>query len=175
MKANHPALNNDGISSSLLSFAVYDTFGQPIADQSIELSVDGGGSLPSMTRSNSSGLAQVTYTAGTESGIVTITAKSGEFNSKFLLVLAPEETIATLPAMPRSQNQIHQRLQSRLFESISHLRLEREGMKGVALPSNVDKIGAPANIGLKAEPNKVAAGGKTTINISVKKNECSCR
>ena len=167
MKANHPTLVNDGISSSLLSFAVYDRFGQPIANQDIELSVNGGGSLPSVAKSNTSGLAQVTYTAGTESGIVTITAKSGNFNSKFFIILAPSEVLGTLPDLPRSQNQLHQRLQTRLFLSISSLRLEREGMKGVALPSNVDKIGAPSNIGLKAEPNKVTPGGKTTINISI--------
>ena len=54
-----------------------------------------------------------------------------------------------------------------MFQSINHIRFEREGMEGVALTGQVDKVGEATNIGLKAEPNKVASGGKTTINISL--------
>ena len=167
MRANNDKLPNDGVSTSLLSFAVYDRFGAPIIGQMVEFELNGTGSLPTTAKTNSAGLAQVMYTAGTESGIVKIKATSGDLTSDFILFVTPNELHDSLPTIKRSQNQFHQRLQDRLFESINHIRFEREGMEGVALTGQVDKVGEPANIGLKAEPNKVAPGGKTTINISL--------
>ena len=96
-----------------------------------------------------------------------IKATSGNLSSEFVLFVTPTEFHESLPAIKRSQNQFHQRLQDRMFQSINHIRFEREGMEGVALTGQVDKVGEATNIGLKAEPNKVASGGKTTINISL--------
>ena len=167
MRPNNDRLPNDGVSTSLLSFAVYDRFGLPIIGQDIELELTGNGSLPTSTKTNAAGLAQVMYTASTESGLVKIKATSGDLSSEFVLFVTPKELHATLPAIERSQNQFHQRLQKRLFQSINHIRFEREGMEGVALTGEVDKVGEATNIGIKAEPNKVAPGGKTTIKISL--------
>ena len=167
MRANNDRLTNDGVSTSLLSFAVYDRFGTPVIGQLVEFELNGTGSLPTTAKTNAAGLAQVMYTAGTESGIVKITATSGKLSSEFVLFVTPKEFHESLPTIKRSQNQFHQRLQDRLFQSINHIRFEREGMEGVALTGQVDKVGEAVNIGLKAEPNKVASGGKTTINISL--------
>lgn len=167
MRPNYDRLANDGVSSSLLTFVVYDRFGLPVVNQSIDLTVEGGGQIPNKTKSDGAGLAQVTYTAGTQSGLVRIKATTGELSSEFVLYLAPTEQLESLPTLKRSQNQFHQRLQDRLFQSINHIRFEREGMEGVALTGQVDKVGTPSSIGLKAEPNKVAQGGKTTVNISL--------
>ena len=77
MRANNDRLPNDGVSTSLLSFAVYDRFGTPIIGQLVEFELNGSGSLPTTAKTNAAGLAQVMYTAGTESGIVKIKATSG--------------------------------------------------------------------------------------------------
>ena len=70
MRANNDRLINDGVSTSLLSFAVYDRFGTPIIGQLVEFELIGSGSLPTTAKTNAAGLAQVMYTAGTESGMV---------------------------------------------------------------------------------------------------------
>ncbi len=167
MRPNYDRLPNDGISSSLLSFMVYDRFGQPVANQPLSFEVEGSGQLPNQSKSNGAGLAQVTYTAGTQSGLVRITATTGDLQSEFVLFVAPKESLDSLPELKRSQNQFHQRLQDRLFQSINHIRFEREGMEGVALTGEVDKVGEATSLSLKAEPNKVTPGGKTTINMSL--------
>ncbi len=167
MRPNYDRLPNDGISSSLLSFMVYDRFGQPVANQPLSFEIEGDGQLPNQSKSNGAGLAQVTYTAGTRSGLVRITATSGELQSEFVLFVAPKESLDSLPELKRSQNQFHQRLQDRLFKSINHIRFEREGMEGVALTGEVDKVGEATSLSLKAEPNKVTPGGKTKINMSL--------
>jgi len=167
MRPNNDRLPNDGVSTSLLSFAVYDRFGLPIVGQDIKLELMGNGSLPTSTKTNAAGLAQVMYTASTESGLVKIKATSGKLSSEFVLFVTPTDNHAKLPTIKRSQNQFHQRLQERLFQSINHIRFEREGMEGIALTGEVDKVGEATNIGIKAEPNKVAPGGKTTIKISL--------
>ena len=148
-------------------FAVYDSFGQPLANQPIELSITGDGKLPSQTITNSGGFAQVTYTSGTQAGIVTLTATSGNLSSEFVLLAGPKEMIDSVTSLPRSQSQKHQRFQERIFSSIAHLRLDREGMEGVQLSGEIETIGTPANLGLKAEPSTVAAGGKTIINVGL--------
>ena len=55
-------LANDGLSSSLLTFIVYDRFGYPISNQPLSLEiVTGNGSVPSQVTTNASGVGQVTY------------------------------------------------------------------------------------------------------------------
>ena len=137
------------MSTSLLSFAVYDKFGLPVVGQMVEFELDGAGSLPTTAKTNAAGLAQIMYTAGTASEMVKIKATSGKLSSEFILFVAPTELHASLPEIKRSQNQFHQRLQDRLFESISHIRFEREGMEGVALTGQVDKVGEVANIAIQ--------------------------
>ena len=115
MRPNNDRLTNDGVSTSLLSFAVYDRFGTPIIGQIIEFELNGSGSLPTTAKTNAAGLAQVMYTAGTESGVVKIKATSGDLTSDFVLFVAPKELHESLPTIKRSQNQFHQRLQDRCF------------------------------------------------------------
>ena len=58
MRANNDRLTNDGVSTSLLSFAVYDRFGTPIIGQLVEFELSGSGSLPTTAKTNAAGLAQ---------------------------------------------------------------------------------------------------------------------
>ena len=53
MIPNHPRLVNDGLSSSLLNFIVYDQYGYQIANEDIELEIISETDLPSRIKTNS--------------------------------------------------------------------------------------------------------------------------
>ena len=167
-KSNHAILANDGISSSIITFVVYDEFGSPVANQKLELSIpNGNGSVPPQVTTNSAGVAQIVYTAGTKAGMAQIQVTSGQLQSTIGILLAPKNSNIKIDTLPVSENNIHARLQSQFFKSITNLRLEREGLEGSPLQSAMEKIGAPSQIRLHTEPVKVVVGGKFDLKISV--------
>lgn len=67
----------DGESVVPVVVAVLDRFGAPVANQDVALSVDGGGSLPDVVRTDAAGLAVVRYTAAADAGIAQLRGQSG--------------------------------------------------------------------------------------------------
>ena len=166
MLPNHSRLLNDGVSSSLLNFFVYDRYGYPIANQDLELEiVSGDGSLPSKIKTNSSGIGQVSFTAGQTSGVVTIKATSSLHTGEYTLLQLPANVLPELQTLPQSQNDIYQRLENDLKKSITSLRIERDGMEGAKIKANQNPIGDVEKITIKAEPAQIALGGKVLLKI----------
>ena len=105
------------------------------------------------------------YTAGTASGMVKIKRHLVNL-AVSLYSLSPTELHANLPEIKRSQNRTINACKIGYSNPLV-IFVSNEKVEGVALTGQVDKVGEAANIAIKAEPNKVAPGGKTTINISL--------
>ena len=166
MIPNHSRLINDGLSSSLLTFIIYDQYGYPLANQEMELQiVSGDGSLPSKIKTNSAGVGQASFTAGRDPGIVLIEAKSNTHMGQFSLIQLPEDVLPNLTELPQSQNNVYHRLEGELKKSISYLRIEREGLEGAAVKAELNQLGDVKQINIKAEPAKIVPGGKISLQI----------
>lgn len=166
MIPNHHRLVNNGLSNSLLTFIIYDQYGYPIANQDVDLRiVSGDGSLPSQIKTNSTGVGQVSFTAGRTPGIVIIEAKSETHTSQFSLLQMPENVLPKLKMLPKSQNNAYHRLEGELQKSIAYLRIEREGMEGAAIKAQLNQQGDVKQISIKAEPAKIVPSGKITLQI----------
>ena len=72
-------LNADGKSTATIKAMITDSEDNPITDELVEMSVDGGGEISEVTNNND-GTYTATYTAGTTPGTVTITAKATNSN-----------------------------------------------------------------------------------------------
>lgn len=71
-------LPNDGLSSSTLTLLTLDEFGYPVADTELALELrSGDGQLPKTARTDATGIAQVTYTAGRSPALVHIEVQGG--------------------------------------------------------------------------------------------------
>ncbi len=69
--ATRTRLPPDGLSSTTLTILSLDEFGYPVADTDLALTLKSGdGQLPKSTRTDSTGMAQVTYTASRTPGLV---------------------------------------------------------------------------------------------------------
>jgi hypothetical protein len=69
--ATRTRLPTDGLSSSTLTILTLDEFGYPVADTDLTLTLKSGdGQLPKSARTDSTGMAQVTYTASRTPGLV---------------------------------------------------------------------------------------------------------
>jgi hypothetical protein len=75
------SLYADGKSTATITATVTDSKGKPITDETVEMSVDGGGKISSPAKHEGDGKYTATYTAGTTPGTVTITAKATKLNA----------------------------------------------------------------------------------------------
>jgi hypothetical protein len=160
-------LPNDGLSSSTLTFMVYDQFGYPLSDQKLSLELtSGNGSIPSQVTTNSAGVGQVTYTAGNTAGVTQIQVTSESLTNTFAVLQVPENILNDLNELPRSGVQSDNALEQSLASFINTIRIEREGMEGAQISANFDKIGDTNSLNVTAEPTKVIPGGKVILKIS---------
>ena len=60
---------SDGASVVDVLVAAVDVFGQPVAQQTLALTLDGPGSLPSSVTTDDKGVAQIRYVVGDEPGL----------------------------------------------------------------------------------------------------------
>lgn len=80
----------DGLSSSTLTILTLDEFGYPVADTELALELrSGDGQLPATAKTDGSGIAQVTYTAGRTPGVVHVEAQGGGVTRALGLVQLP--------------------------------------------------------------------------------------
>ena len=82
----------DGLSSSTLTILTLDEFGYPVADTELVLDLRAGdGQLPKTAKTDASGIAQVTYTAGRTAGPIHIEVQGGGVTRALALLQLPFE------------------------------------------------------------------------------------
>ena len=112
-------LPNDGLSSTRVTIATVDEFGYPVPNVPVDLVVTrGDGSLPATATTNAAGYAQVYYTAGRATDLVTFRATAGVEEGRACLFQAPEEL--ALPQLPF----VGVREEGRLVEEWRHTAAE---------------------------------------------------
>jgi len=162
-------VTNDGQSTVVLSILSVDQYGYPVADQPVTLRLNSGdGRLPSEVRTNSSGLATVTYAAGTKTGAVDIEARSGDLHGGATLIQAPASVQIDLPV---SGSQIYAQQDARLQRLVQTVLIPREGASGVAMARMDDtsgQVGAVTSLNVTVSPTQVAAGGSVTITVDAR-------
>ena len=80
----------DGLSSSTLTILTLDEFGYPVADTELTLDLrSGDGQLPKTAKTDATGIAQVTYTAGRTAGVVHVEVEGGGITRALGLVQLP--------------------------------------------------------------------------------------
>jgi hypothetical protein len=163
----------DGLSSTMLTILSLDEFGYPVANVPVQLKLLSGiGTLPAQTTTDSSGLAQVHFTAGRKPGIARIQASAQGKSAIIPMLLAPYtvngSAVAEGYALPVSGSAKTIALFNAWRRIIQPKRLEREGMAGAPVAGAVgaSTVGPIQNISATADPASVAAGGTVTILIS---------
>lgn len=83
-------LNNDAISSAMITVVALDVYGYPVAGVPVKLFLEkGDGSLPKEITTDEHGLGQVFYTAGEDVEVVRIRASAGEASAAIPLLQGP--------------------------------------------------------------------------------------
>ncbi|MFT5583077.1 MAG: hypothetical protein ACI9VR_000654 [Cognaticolwellia sp.] len=162
-------VTNDGKSTVVVSILSVDQFGYPVADQAVTLRLNtGDGRLPSEVRTDSRGLATVTYAAGTNAGAVDIEARSGDLYGGATLIQAPANVQIDLPI---SGSQVYAQQDARLQRLVQTVVIPREGASGVAMASMTDtsgQAGAITSLKVSVSPAQVAPGGSVTITVDAR-------
>jgi len=162
---------NDGIAGTVLTIATVDTYGYPVANTDVTLSVaSGGGQLPATVTTDANGLSQIQYTSGTEATLVRIlasTASGATGASSFLQV--PEKTIPV--DLPLSGSEAVTVIHGAWENSAPVLLLSGSGAAAVAAggmpaPPAIE-VGSPdaevAVVDVTFWPEEVPPGGKVLI------------
>ena len=116
----------DGLSSTAITILALDEFGYPVADVPFEMTVlCGDGKLPTKGTTDGSGIAEVQYTAGRESGLINVMiTAAGRTTNVGLLQLPPE--LAPDVHVPFSGTATEAALEASWAPVVQQLRLERE-------------------------------------------------
>jgi hypothetical protein len=162
-------VTNDGQSTVVVSVLSVDQYGYPVADQPVTLRLNAGdGRLPSEVRTDSRGLATVTYAAGTTPGAVDIEARSGDLYGGATIIQAPGNVQVDLPV---SGSQVYAAQDARLQRLVQTVIIPREGASGVAMASMTDtsgQAGAITSLNVSVSPAQVAPGGSVTITVEAR-------
>jgi hypothetical protein len=164
-------LPSDGLSSSMLTILSLDEYGYPVGNVAVTLAtVSGEGSLPAQATTDSSGMAQVHFTAGRKAGLARVSASTGGQATMIPLLLAPDK-IAQGYSLPASGSASDIALYEAWRKIIQSARLEREGMVGIPIDgygSSDSQIGPPTAITAIAEPDQIAPGGTVSVRMEAK-------
>ncbi len=162
-------LNNDGVSSSMITVVSADEFGYPVPNVAVTLKLTtGDGLLPQQATTNSEGLAQVFYTAGRKAGLVSIEAAAGDLVAAGALAQVPENL--ALPAVPVAGSRADAALVAEWDKALTDVHIDREGMSGaVAAPAMATSAGAAraTRAALTSDPATVSPGGTVKLLVNL--------
>ncbi|GDX79621.1 hypothetical protein LBMAG42_14320 [Deltaproteobacteria bacterium] len=162
-------LNNDGVSSSMITVVSVDEFGYPVPNVAVTLKLTSGdGLLPQQATTNSEGLAQVFYTAGRKPGLVGIEAAAGDLVAAGGLAQVPENL--ALPSVPVAGSRIDAGLVAEWDKALAEVHLDREGMSGgVAAPALTTSVGAAraTRAALTSDPATISPGGTVKLLVNL--------
>lgn len=115
---------NDGLSSTLVSVAAVDEFGNPVPNTPVSLRItQGEGSLPAEVTTNAQGVAQVYYTAGRGTALIELEASTLSMKATGTLWQAPEEV--KLPELPVAGARVEAGWVAAWRQTVGELRVER--------------------------------------------------
>ncbi len=162
-------VNNDGLSSSMVTVVSVDEFGYPVPNVAVNLKLtQGDGALPATATTGADGLAQVHYTAGRKAGIVSIEAQSGDAVSAVSLAQVPDEL--ALAGLPIAGSRVEAALVNEWGAALGELRIEREGMQGAVIAPMVPTLAGgvkAAKAAMSSDPASVSAGGSVRLRINL--------
>ncbi len=158
---------SSGTATMTLTVISLDAFGHPVPNVPVTLRLLAGkGSLPSHVKTDAGGLAQVRYTAGRKSGIVTILAQSEDITGGTSLIQAPS-TVAPALTLPRSGSAAARSMAKDWSGVVAELTVPRAGAP-VTATSTVTESADPGELDtyvLSSQPASAAAGGTVVLRI----------
>ncbi len=160
----------DGLSSSMITVVAVDQFGYPVADVPVALSVAaGGGTVPESVTTDANGTAQVYYTSGRDSGVVSLVATAGDAVGGAAMLQVPADTELGLE-LPASGSAWTAGVHDAWDGIVQSLVVPREGAQGAFLsaPAAAPTAGPLTGLALAAAASSVAPGGTVTVNIQAK-------
>jgi hypothetical protein len=163
-------LSPSGTATTTLTVASVDEFGHPVPNVPVALRlVAGDGSVPSQVTTDAGGMAQVRYTAGRKSGIVSILAQSGDIAGGTALIQAPA-TVAPLLTLPRSGSVAARSMAADWAGVVAEITLGREGasLSAASVAAASADAGTLATYTVTSEPESAAAGGTVVVKIAGK-------
>jgi len=123
MSARKEVLPSDGISATLLTILTLDELGYPVANQTVDLVLEGGdGSLPERVSTDSNGVGQVFYTAGRQSGLIRIRAMSGAATAAVGLIQGSSKLDGI--ELPTAGSEAHRALEAEWVGLVGHTYVE---------------------------------------------------
>ncbi len=168
--AESDRLSPSGTATTTLTVASVDEFGHPVANVPVTLRlVAGDGSVPSQVTTDAGGLAQVRYTAGRKSGIVSLLAQSGDIAGGTALIQAPG-TVAPLLTLPRSGSVAARSMAEDWAGVVSEITLPRQGaaLSSASAAAESADAGPIASYVLTSQPATAAAGGTVVVRIDAR-------
>ena len=86
---------NDGVAGTVLTIASVDTYGYPVANTDVSLTLEsGGGQLPAKVTTDANGISQIQYSAGKEATLVRVLASTSDgATGATSFIQAPEKTV----------------------------------------------------------------------------------
>jgi hypothetical protein len=157
-----PRVNNDGTSTDLLLIVATDAQGYPVANVSVDLSVEGDGTVDRTAVTDANGLASVLYKSGRSAGIVEIHATTAGVSTSAAVVQAasgefgPMAGGGTVAAVTIAE---------RWAGLTGVLSVPREGAESaaVAAVSMPDRVVPAAKIVLEVQPESANVGDKIVV------------
>lgn len=116
----------DGLSSTTLSVLAVDEYGYPVADVGLAIqAIQGDGQVPTKATTGPDGIAQVSYTAGREPGLVNLWIAAGPLATNVGLLQLPPDA-ADGVVLPRSGTESQQALAEAWSRVVTTTRIEKQ-------------------------------------------------
>lgn len=116
----------DGLSSTTLSVLAVDEYGYPVADVDLAIqAIQGDGQVPTKATTGPDGIAQLSYTAGRQPGLVNLWIAAGPLATNVGLLQLPPEAAEGL-ALPASGTAEQQALVEAWSSIVTTARIERQ-------------------------------------------------
>lgn len=168
-------LQNDGLSSTMLTVLTLDEFGYPVVGVPLKVSlVQGDGKVPQQGKTNDSGVSQIYYTAGRAAGLVTIKVEAGDHTGTVSLLQAPAG-VATAATLPPSGSDAGLKLNAAWRNIIQTVRVERPApaaapVAPIATAPAWGATAAPAmavtKLSVSSNPSSAAPGSSVELEIT---------
>ncbi len=162
-------LNNDGMSSTMVTIVSVDEYGYPVPNVAVAVKLTtGDGTMPQQATTNGEGLAQVFYTAGRKPGLVTFEVSAGDLLAAAALAQVPEAL--ALPTLPIAGSKADAGLVAEWDRALSEVRIEREGSTAAVIaPAVVTTSGAirPSRAAMVSDPASISPGGTVKLRVTV--------
>lgn len=115
----------DGLSSTTLSVLAVDEYGYPVADVELAIqAIQGDGQIPSTATTGPDGIAQLSYTAGRQPGLVNLWIAAGPLATNVGLLQLPPDAAAGV-RLPASGTADQQALAAAWSRIVTTTRVER--------------------------------------------------